>query len=198
MYHKFLTSRPGWQPGILYHTFILDCTQGANALQPIVDRDNRRELAKVRRILSDVSGKLPHREIVGPAIISAAELALHKVRTNVIDNTIPVPIQTSQMTVYPELAFQLMILRDFMEEKIRPVYANETCIKYVNDDLKRYCGDVQYTAKISRQTWNWMSQLLVVRKADDLRGSHQLPRIFFSLFSNRNYRWARRYFFLYF
>ena len=66
------------------------------------------------------------------------------------------------MTVYPELAFQLMILRNYMDEIIRPSRANQRCAIGGQLNSARYCGAATFKAKYSRQLWNWMAQLLVV------------------------------------
>ena len=74
------------------------------------------------------------------------------------------------MTVYPELAFQLMILRNYMDEIIRPSRANQRCAIGGQLNSARYCGAATFKAKYSRQLWNWMAQLLVVSlKFDQIR-----------------------------
>ena len=141
---------------------ILDCTDGSKSSVQITDKDNQRDLSRktslVKKILNRAIKELddPVKNVVGPAVLSAAELVLQKYYINTLDNTIPIPIQTSQMTVYPELSFQLMILRSWMEPNIHPSLANTTCSN------SRYCGNVTYKTKFSRQLWDWMTQLLQV------------------------------------
>ena len=67
-----------WYISISFLNFFKDCTQGAEAIQPIKDRGNRRELQKVKKVLNSAAEDLPHSEIVRPAILSAAELVLHR------------------------------------------------------------------------------------------------------------------------
>ena len=42
---------------------------------------------------------LPKSNLIKPAIIAAAELVLHRKQDKTLDESIPIPLQTSQMTV---------------------------------------------------------------------------------------------------
>ena len=58
--------------------------------------------------------------MIKPAIIAAAELVLHRKQDKTLDESLPISLQTSQMTVYPELVFQVSILRDKIDSLIVP------------------------------------------------------------------------------
>ena len=78
---------------------------------------------------------LTHPEILKQAMLSAAEIVLHRVYNENLDSSIPgpqkikvfgksqrkviVPIQSSQISVFPELAFHLQILREELATMVR-------------------------------------------------------------------------------
>ena len=61
---------------------------------------------------------LPKSDLIKPAIIAAAEIVLHRKQDQDLDETLPIALQTSQMAVYPELVFQVSILRDKIDKLI--------------------------------------------------------------------------------
>ena len=53
-------------------------------------------------------------------MIAAAEIVLHRKQDQSLDETLPIALQTSQMAVYPELVFQVSILRDKVDKLVSP------------------------------------------------------------------------------
>ena len=68
--------------------------------------------------------------MIKPAIIAAAEIVLHRKQDQDLDETLPIALQTSQMAVYPELVFQVSILRDKIDKLIssRVQLAPDICL----------------------------------------------------------------------
>ena len=70
--------------------------------------------------------------------------------------------------VYPELVFQISILRDKIDKLVVPNAANKDCGD-AGQQSHRFCGHQSFSSPISRQIWPWMAQLLEVVT---LLGSH--------------------------
>jgi len=63
--------------------------------------------------------------------------------------------------VYPELVFQISILRDKIDKLVVPNAANKDCGD-AGQQSHRFCGHQSFSSPISRQIWPWMAQLLEV------------------------------------
>lgn len=161
-------------PPVIFETIGVNdenCTEAQTSLK--VDRRIKKELKRVQNVLDRVTKNWTHSEIMKKAMFSAAEIVLHRVYQENLDKSIPVPIQSSQMSVFPELAFHLQVLRRNLSEQIIPAKANLDCStlqlhhrSLASDDIKQYCGVITYQTHWSRQLWNWMRQLLSAYSAD--------------------------------
>jgi len=136
----------------------IDCESGVESSIVKLDTRGQTELRKVKKLLNSVKG-LPKSNLIKPAIIAAAELVLHRKQDKTLDESIPIPLQTSQMTVYPELVFQISILRDKIDKLVVPNAANKDCGD-AGQQSHRFCGHQSFSSPISRQIWPWMAQLL--------------------------------------
>lgn len=103
-------------------------------------------------------------------MIAAAEIVLHRKQDQSLDETLPIALQTSQMAVYPELVFQVSILRDKVDKLVSPNNHFVECHTTPN----RQCGHQQFHSPLSRQIWPWMAQLLEAFSAecDELDNAH--------------------------
>ena len=69
--------------------------------------------------------------------------------------------------VYPELVFQISILRDKIDKLVVPNAANKDCGD-AGQQSHRFCGHQSFSSPISRQIWPWMAQLLEVLTLQDI------------------------------
>ncbi|CAG5077102.1 Oidioi.mRNA.OKI2018_I69.PAR.g8629.t1.cds [Oikopleura dioica] len=139
------------------------CSDAQNGIQ----QASRKEYKRVKNLLDRVTRNLTHPEILKQAMLSAAEIVLHRVYNENLDTSIPVPIQSSQISVFPELAFHLQVLREQLAQMITPSRANATdCYISPSQSRHGYCGIIEHRTKWSRQIWNWMRQLLSAYSAD--------------------------------